>query len=129
MSWRGNMKPTGVTRAAPVETSALDRAFGACPEEEDMKPGEARAWAEEQERIGKAIMATKEAMSDAAQPVRFIDSEERRQELEGAYKLGRADALAELAQSDEWKAMVAWFDARWGAFTEWEALREKVEGK
>ena len=124
--WRDSPKPTSVSRPVPVETSALDRVFGMCPEEED-----ARVWLEEQVRIGKAIMATKEAMSDAAQPVRFIDNEERRQELEGAYKLGRVDALAELAQSDEWKAMVA-FAAElsvegWNTIT-WEALREKVEG-
>ena len=124
--WRDCPRPTSVSRPVPVETSALDRVFGMCPEEED-----ARVWLEEQVRIGKAIMATKEAMSDAAQPVRFIDNEERRQELEGAYKLGRVDALAELAQSDEWKAMqrlgeMMWEEG-WNAKA-WEALREKVEG-
>lgn len=100
-----------------------------------MKPGEARAWAEEQERIGKAVVATKEAMSDAAQPVRFIDSEERRQELEGAYKLGRVDALAELAQSEEWTGHASWMDALYRSqvvtnrtWSTWDALRAKVEG-
>lgn len=60
---------------------------------------------------------------------------ERRQELEGAYKLGRADALAELAQSDEWKAMVLWMEAFMRinvttAITDatWESLRDRVEG-
>lgn len=54
---------------------------------------------------------------------------ERRQELEGAYRLGRADALAELAQSDEWKAMVAWYgEGAWAVLPEWEALVKKVEG-
>lgn len=74
-------------------------------------------------------------LGEAAQPVRFIDSEERRQELEGAYKLGRADALAELAQSDEWRAMVLWMEAFMRinvttAITDatWESLRDRVDG-
>jgi hypothetical protein len=69
-------------------------------------------------------------LDEAAQPVRLIDrNAERRQELEGAYRLGRADALAELAQSDEWKAMVAWYgEGAWAVLPEWEALVKKVEG-
>lgn len=49
-----------------------------------------------------------------------------------ARRRGRDEALAELAQSDEWKAMQTWIDDRRVDLfiaAEWDDLVELVEGK